>query len=179
LEENMKTAAWIAILLTAAGLPAPARNVTVCSDAVPGTAFDIARSTVIEIFARIGVTLQWSGSQHCISGALRITMSTREPSGMNPGVLGYASPLGNDIVVLWDRVQARVATDEVPHLLAHVLAHEITHVLQGYARHSAQGLMKARWDMGDFHDMRARPLPFTSEDIRLIYAGLDRRISGD
>lgn len=57
-------------------------------------------------------------------------------------------------------------------LLAHVLAHEITHILEGIARHSQQGLMKAKWDNKDYVRMRERSLKFTPEDVNLIYEGL-------
>jgi hypothetical protein len=59
-------------------------------------------------------------------------------------------------------------------ILAHVLTHEITHVLQEIDRHSATGVMKARWDAKDFLDMTFSPLPFTSNDIDLLRIALRR-----
>jgi len=56
------------------------------------------------------------------------------------------------------------------HVLAHVLVHEITHVLEGVARHSASGIMKARWEGADYERMHFAPLPFAGEDLRLIHA---------
>jgi hypothetical protein len=56
--------------------------------------------------------------------------------------------------------------------VAHVLVHEITHVIEGVTRHSASGIMKARWDTRDYFDMRRRPHAFAQEDVSLIYDGL-------
>jgi hypothetical protein len=55
------------------------------------------------------------------------------------------------------------------------MTHEITHLLQGISRHSATGVMKARWGTKDVVDMANNPLPFTPEDIDLIQCGLVRR----
>jgi hypothetical protein len=63
---------------------------------------------------------------------------------------------------------------QVPVLLGHVLAHEITHILQGVARHSAEGVMKAHWTEDDFAEMSFKPLRFTEEDITLIHYGFER-----
>ncbi len=52
--------------------------------------------------------------------------------------------------------------------LGHVLTHEITHVLQGVARHSQEGVMKAQWTPKDRTEMRKRPQPFTPYDAKLI-----------
>jgi hypothetical protein len=52
------------------------------------------------------------------------------------------------------------------------MVHEITHLLQGVTRHSDTGVMKARWTGTDFGGMRVTPLPFTRQDVELIYSGL-------
>jgi hypothetical protein len=64
-----------------------------------------------------------------------------------------------------------------PCILQHVLVHEITHILEGVARHSETGVMKAKWTLGDFYDMQTKTLPFASEDVDLIYRGLAQRRS--
>jgi hypothetical protein len=61
-------------------------------------------------------------------------------------------------------------------LLAHVLAHEITHVLERTDRHSADGVMKAHWNLLDFTKMVWRPLPFAVEDVELIHRGIASRM---
>jgi hypothetical protein len=63
----------------------------------------------------------------------------------------------------------------VPRLLAHVLVHEITHILQRVSRHSASGVMKARYNETDHFEMKRKDLSFTKEDIDLIHLGLALR----
>jgi hypothetical protein len=53
-------------------------------------------------------------------------------------------------------------------VLGFVLAHEITHVLQGIARHSETGIMRARWTDNNFRQMGNRDLMFTAEDVQMI-----------
>ena len=57
-------------------------------------------------------------------------------------------------------------------MLAHVMVHEITHVIEGVCRHSKRGIMKAVWTDEDTRWMRARPLKFAEEDVKLIQVGL-------
>ena len=82
---------------------------------------------------------------------------------------------GTHIEIFSDRVVA-VGGGVREDLLGHVLAHEITHVLQGSARHSDSGLMKANWDRADLAWMKSHcHLSFTDLDGQLIYAGLAAR----
>jgi hypothetical protein len=81
---------------------------------------------------------------------------------------------GTHVVVFPDRIR-QVDPYQMQCALAHVLVHEITHVLQGICRHSATGIMKARWDQRDYFEMSRKPLPFAEEDVALIYAGLRGR----
>jgi hypothetical protein len=55
------------------------------------------------------------------------------------------------------------------------MVHEITHVLQGIARHSDSGVMKANWSGEEFQRMRYKSLPFTEEDVVLTHRGLEVR----
>ena len=93
------------------------------------------------------------------------------------GVLAYALPYqGSEIVVMYDRVGLAAGKfSRVGSVLGHVLAHEIERLLQGFARHSEPGVMKARWDAKDFDLMTYRPLSFTSEDIVFIQIGMAQR----
>ena len=59
--------------------------------------------------------------------------------------------------------------------MGHVIAHEVMHILQGVARHSESGVMKANWTGADYQRMAWKPLPFTEEDVLLIYRGLKAR----
>jgi hypothetical protein len=49
---------------------------------------------------------------------------------------------------------------------------KITHILEGVTRHSAYGVMKARWVIEDYSQMQLKSLEFADEDIDLIYRGL-------
>jgi hypothetical protein len=94
--------------------------------------------------------------------------------GEHPGAFAYALPYqGSHIVVLFDRFERSAGGPrQVSTVLAHVMAHEIAHLLEGVARHSQSGVMKARWDAHDFMQMAVTPLPFDPEDIDLIQCGL-------
>ena len=90
--------------------------------------------------------------------------------------LAYALPYEKtNIIVFLDHIRNTVEPKLAPILLAHVLVHEITHMLEGTARHSATGIMKANWTPADYQEMSHRPLPFAAEDVLLVRIGLARR----
>ncbi len=158
--------------------PQPAgREVNVCMPLLPFTSLPRARGLASTMFADIGVTVRWhAGPEACPAPAIQIGLSDRTPESLLPGTLAYALPYeGTHIRVFYDRVSARREPELVWRLLAHVLVHEITHILQGINRHSARGIMKARWDWMDFGSMLQKPLTFDPEDIELIYRGLAAR----
>jgi hypothetical protein len=180
----MKITTLTAMMIAATGSAPCARfnatavayTVVVCSDALVGPEYALVHSTSSAIFAKIGIKLVWHDANRCPPGALIINLSTATPESLKPGSLGYALPYeGTHIVVFLDRVRTIVEPRKVPVLLAHVYAHEITHILQGISRHSESGLMKAHWCDGDYDAMAWRSLPFTSEDVDLIYAGMAHR----
>jgi hypothetical protein len=86
---------------------------------------------------------------------------------------------GSAITLFYNRVKW---AERMPTLggkvLAHILVHEIAHNLQGVARHSDTGVMKARWTQTDYAEMSRRPLPFEPLDLELIERGLNRRRAG-
>jgi hypothetical protein len=179
----VKIMALTAIILAAGSLAAGSSGsvsryrVSVCSSNEPG-APDIARLLTKQIFADIGVKLEWLYTKKCPAGALQISLQSGTPSGMWPGALGYAMPCeGTRIVIFLDRVRAQTSGNSA-QVLAYVMAHEITHILQGFSRHSLAGLMKAHWEHEDFFAMSTASLPFTPEDVELIYQGLARRQEG-
>jgi hypothetical protein len=55
------------------------------------------------------------------------------------------------------------------------MAHEIAHVLEGVSRHSAEGVMRARWESSDYRQMKSGTLPFDWTDAELIHAALEER----
>jgi hypothetical protein len=126
------------------------------------------------IFASIGVTLHWRHvPPHPEPGAVVIEFVTNTPSTFMPGGLGYALPYeGVHIRIFWDRIERECCPRAI---LAHAIAHEITHILQGVARHSAEGIMKARWTNHEQLAMELTPLRFTPEDVKMIHRGMDAR----
>ena len=108
-------------------------------------------------------------------GAIVVSLSYDRADNERTHAFAYAQPYeGTHIVVFPNRfrefdLHQRLCVE------AHVIVHEITHVLQGTSRHSATGIMKARFDQRDCAKMRHKPLRFTQEDIDLIYLGLKKR----
>ena len=179
----MNTRAATVLILVAAGAAGRAteklslgESVTVCMGTpIPGV--PSAQIVASGMFAGIGVRIHWMKYENCPPGAVRIAFRTGDDEGVEPGALAYAMPYQQkDIVVYFGRIR-RFGKDLETNLLAHVLAHEITHILQGVARHSEEGLMKATWTQDDHGRMlHNQPLPFTTLDVALIHAGTQRRI---
>ena len=134
------------------------------------------------MFAEIGVHLRWElgaprkarDCQALPDAQIVIRFASKTPAVFYPGALAYSRPFARPsevrVIILYERavgaVQEHLNADAAR--LGHVLAHEITHVLQGVARHSATGLMKAQWTPEDRAQMSKEPLPFTPQDAELI-----------
>ncbi len=123
------------------------------------------------MFARIGVRIEWRDSCPVGAGAVQVRLSHDSSGIRNSGALGFSLPYQGTVVVFVDRGE-KFDRDGVPSVIAYVLVHEITHVLEGIDRHSATGIMKARWDDRDFYQMRGKRLLFAQEDIDFIGAAL-------
>jgi hypothetical protein len=54
----------------------------------------------------------------------------------------------------------------------YILAHELAHAMQGVARHSDSGILKAQWSSEDYQEMIFQKLAFASLDVELIHRGL-------
>jgi hypothetical protein len=155
-------------------------EITVClnpqSNAIAVTQGQGAAS---QILGSAGVKIAWRRDIRSCSSAERaivITLSHNAPADLHPDELAYALPYEHTrIVVFWDRVLRAGGPAGTSSLLGHVLAHEIVHMLQGIERHSTSGLMKAKWDHGDYVEMQRRTLQMTDEDITLIERGIARR----
>jgi len=159
------------------------RALTVCVETSGENLAYAAEALASKVFEAIGVSVTWrQGLKHCPpgSGTILVTLALKTQERKRPGALAYALPYeGTHIVVYFDRVQ-KVGRERTMLLLAYVLAHEIAHILEGVVRHSRSGIMKARWDNGDYFEMgnRRKPLEFAREDVLLIYEGLDQRRFG-
>lgn len=138
---------------------------------------------VSEMFSTAGVTIDWRTRGACPADGIRIHFSLATKPEDHPGASAYALPHeGTTIVVFYDRILQAVPSGDTATglrtLLAHVMVHEITHVLQGVARHSDEGVMKARFTLDDQAAMRRSPLAFTSSDVTLLHSGLAKRNAG-
>jgi hypothetical protein len=153
--------------------------------APPGALFQ-AKVTARDMFAHIGVTLQWQGgrgrdqARECWP-PIEISLEAGSPGPDRPDSMAYTMPYldgGARIYVFVERVASMVSANRMGTLLGHVLAHEITHALQRINRHSDQGVMKTRWDASDFRAMEFHPLPFAVTDVLLIQAAAKRPQAG-
>lgn len=182
----MKSTAMTLMMLMAATVvysesepSAASHTVTVClnSGTVSMLTMMRAKALASRMFAEIGISIDWhQASRNCPAQGIVVSMSAGTPANLKPGAFAYALPYeGTHIEVFYDRIGEYVEEPLIEIVLAHVLVHEITHILQGIERHSAQGVMKAKWDAMDYFHMKQQPLSFTPEDVQLIHIGLTAR----
>ena len=132
----------------------------------------LAQGLATRIFAEIGIPLDWSSCEPADESSqtpIVVQLVSGKKEGLTSGVLGFAMPDRRHIIIFFDRIETMQDTWTV---LGHVMVHEITHVLQGVSRHSDNGLMKPHWSRDDLVRMRHKPLPFTQEDLILLYSAL-------
>jgi hypothetical protein len=130
------------------------------------------------IFDRIGVRLHWhTGELPAGQNAFGIRTVEHAPESATAGALAsthLVGAFGTEITVYGDRM--RCFLGDHPSLrevaAAYVLAHELAHAMQGVARHSESGIMKAQWSRDDYQEMALHKLAFTAADIALIHFGL-------
>lgn len=180
----MKLLAAVAMLTVGSGawarVPArsPKQTLMVCLDPNGRSAvIEPGQAVTTEIFNHAGIRLDWRNSeQPClVGGGIVVTVPFATPNDEHPGALAYALPYERThIVLLYDRILESVSRPEAPRLMGCVLAHEIGHMLQGVARHSSVGIMKAHWNHLDFIDIHLRRMDFTKEDIALMRDGMRR-----
>jgi hypothetical protein len=175
----------LALVGTASASNRAAGTVRICvSSGTLVSIFELTRAETISsrMFAAAGVIPEWrsAGSAACHGfQPIRIVVvdfATGMAPNVHPGAMAYAFPYeAVHVIVLFDRIEQNIASaTQVSGLLAHVMTHEITHILQGTARHSESGIMKAFWDVHEISRMTYHPLPFAREDIDLIQAGMRR-----
>jgi hypothetical protein len=141
----------------------------------------IARVRASQLLADAGIRLEWRsgtpGEGETGPQVIALDFEADAPASFrdSPKALAAAKPYGKGttISVFYDRV-ARYASPfretDRPKVLGHVLAHEITHVLEGVARHSETGLMKASWTPWDLSEINRKGLAMAMEDRELIRA---------
>jgi hypothetical protein len=170
--------ALAAQICSVAGIAPDSRSVVkLCIELGAPDPWVITRGEFIakEIFAQIGIKLDWGHRAHCpepSGGGIVIHTGGGPPGDVHPGALAYALLGESRIEVFCDRISASVTSMFVPTLMGHVLAHEIAHVLEGVDRHSDEGIMKAHWTSRDYELMYPRPMQFAPEDVALIRAAV-------
>jgi hypothetical protein len=162
----------------------PGRGVCVNNREIVNTFVMVrAQALVTAVFSEAGVRIEWLPARQCRNTAdnvLRIEMDAVVPARFGPETMAYALPYGASgtaIHVFYGRLlqDHESLTAEV---MGHVIAHEIGHVLEGIARHSPDGLMKAHWDGHDYSTMRKQHLSFAAEDVELMHLRLQRLSAG-
>lgn len=135
-----------------------------------------AQELASRMYGKIGITLTWY-THNCTAGETDVVVSFARDTGLKePGILAYALPFeGTHIVVFYGRVAKQVPRALLSTYTAHVLAHEIGHVLEGMARHSNEGVMKAQFNTMDRFRMATKPLDFAAGDVELIHLGIAAR----
>ena len=129
------------------------------------------------IYRSIGVELEWrtgagaTKRKFCGCAPSEIIELQVDPTAdrkVASGALAYALPMAvSGIRIHVIHGQPDNIWETVPNLLGYVLAHEIGHVLQGVARHSDEGLLKAKWTGADYGQMRMLRLTFRPEDAEM------------
>jgi hypothetical protein len=142
-----------------------------------------AQSVVTTVFSEAGIRIEWIPSRQCIDApdsVLRIEMDAAAASRFGSETMAYALPYsvtGTTIHVFYDRV-LQDHPDLPGEVLGHVIAHEIGHVLEGIARHSPDGLMKAHFGLKDYWRMKNPRLFFAAEDVELMHLHLQHWSAG-
>lgn len=146
-----------------------------------GMMFASAKATASQLVAEGGIRLDWSHGKisDCDRGGqsigIKFVAHAPEVVAERPHALASAMPYGTGetIAVYDDRIARYCAIfpeADQAKILGHILAHEIVHMLQGVARHSSTGLMKARWDTEDLRTISRTGLGMAAEDRQILAA---------
>jgi hypothetical protein len=150
-------------------------------------AVEVCRAKLIaaRILADAGVRVEWAGGTRPAAPPvemIEIQLDDAAPvNQVTNEALGYAlinQTAGVRVHIFLDRISA-VDKKHSGMALGHVLAYEIGHVLEGAARHSETGVLKANFDAGDMKAMAKAPLRFAPADVALIQAHFPARAHTD
>jgi hypothetical protein len=135
------------------------------------------------IFGKIGVRVIWhTGELQAGQNAFGIRTVEHAPESATAEALASARVLsssGAEITIYKDRVRRLLDAHRslAGVAVGYVLAHELAHVMQGVARHSESGILKAHWTDQDFTEMVFHKLAFTEYDGELMHRGLALQVA--
>jgi hypothetical protein len=185
------TTYWMIVPIIASSLPVRAGDCKIDIHVVSRVAMPDAmvldpRIRVTSIFGDAGipvrVTMKHASRDPRDSCGDPIVVQLDESTGYRgtADALAYATPFegsGDCIHIFLDRLLKGNRSPTFANLLlAHVMVHEITHVLAHSARHSNEGVMKARWTHEDYQIMRYHSLALSPEDVQSVRQGIARRL---
>jgi hypothetical protein len=153
-----------------------------------------AKQVVLRVFARAGVDLLLADQDSDIRsekglGTLCVNIWQKSVlSGFPADALGVApgTPRDRDryIVYVFDQPASRLLNGlpaaersilDKGTILGYAITHEIGHILLNVPGHSASGVMKANWSVGDMQKMNACWVNFHSSQAAKIRAEIRRR----
>jgi hypothetical protein len=154
---------------------------------VPEAIMARAKQVATSAFGAAGIEVKWADSKRpgerrevAAGEVLTMVFDGAAPASFPPPSVAFTNLSGGadaNVHVFYYRVadvvdmRAQRSTGvrlPMAEFLGNVLAHELTHALEGVARHSSEGLMKAFWSASDFDGMARGPLAFAAEDLELL-----------
>jgi hypothetical protein len=151
---------------------------------VPWAVMDRAKRVATAAFAAAGIEVRsvegkrLGEPRKVASGeVLTVVFDGPAPAHAGPQAMALTALGGGDVHVFYNRVADFKDRMHMPEFLGNVLAHELTHELEGVARHSSEGLMKAFWSARDYADMVRGPLALAAVDLELLRAHFNKEMS--
>jgi hypothetical protein len=95
--------------------------------------------------------------------ALRFVRKLSVAQSVRPDTMGWTAGRFVSVSVEKAEQMARLRGGTLAEVLGHAIAHELGHVLLPGTGHTASGIMKARWNLGDWDGLAHRWLVFTPE----------------
>jgi len=153
---------------------------------VPEEVQQIAQTTVLLLYSRIGVTVRFTNEpSEMDTEAIALQVWERAPGGIGPYVMGSAwigGRRGRRANAFYDRLEVFAGGSgprDTGILLGYVMAHELGHVLRAEPGHSPSGVMKACWGQRDVPWMLHEAVSFSRADAkRIIDVIEERRLAG-
>jgi hypothetical protein len=172
--------AWVILGIMAAFLHVEAAEIAAYVAPGGGACPYPAMKMASAIFEEAGVKLEWRSPKEARANPtriwLQIELAHNTPEQLAPGVLAVCHPFDRcrkGIMVFLGRVRTMAGDPRrESELLGYVLVHEITHLIQGSDVHTAEGIMKERWNQADREAIYRKRLSFSPEDLPRIRQGL-------